>query len=167
MSLPFEELMRTAESANVRLEMIRGVPVWEASPILWHQLEVDRIRASIQTLPGSSCGCVHIADVIFRFSDGSFKRPDIAILCSMPTLPQGFQALDLIPEAVVEIISEGYEYKDLVLSPSFYLENGVKDIVVLDPRTKVVLHHRKNWKKPKKLESPVRIELECGCECVV
>jgi Uma2 family endonuclease len=167
MSMPFEELLKSAEQANVRLELIRGIPVWEASPVFWHQFEVDRIRASVQALPGSRCACVHIADVIFRFSDGSFKRPDIAVLCSMPTLKEGFRALEIVPEAVVEIISEGYEYKDLVLSPSFYLENGVKDVMVLDPKTKVVLHHRAEWKEPIQLESPARIELECGCECIV
>lgn len=165
MSLTPEELILQADQMNVRLELVRGIPVWEASPVAAHQLEVDRIRASIQAHKVSNCDCFHLADVLFKFQDGSLKRPDIAILCKRPAVPQLQHALEVVPEAAIEIISEGYERKDLEFAPNFYLSLGVKDVIIFEPRTKIVYHHRKDGVK--RLESPVQIELECGCHCEV
>jgi Uma2 family endonuclease len=71
----------------------------------------------------------------------------------------------LLPEAVIEIISEGYEAKDLELNPTFYLSQNVKDVVVLDPRTGFILHARKDGRK--RFTSPTGFKLECGCEVTV
>ena len=160
------ELIRESESLNIRLEMMGGLGVWEASPVFFHQREVDRIRSSIRTNT-TACGCVHVADVLFTFADGSFKQPDIATLCELPSPLDTDEALNMTPSAVIEIISKNYEYKDLVLSPPFYLSNGVKDILIFDPRSKVILHHRKEWTEPKQFSSPARFELECGCEVTI
>jgi len=165
MSLSPEELILQADQMNVRLEIVRGLPIWEASPVAAHQLEIDRIRASIELSEGINCDCFHIADVLFKFQDGSLKRPDIAVLCERPVDTALRQALEIVPEAVIEIVSEGYERKDLELAPSFYLSLGVKDVVIFEPRTKIVYHHRKD--NVKRLESPVEIGLECGCTCEV
>ncbi len=166
-SLPFPELIRAAEESNVRLEMIRGVAVWEASPVFLHQQEIKRIVNSIKRLEGAVCACIDTQDTLFRFPDGSFKRPDVALLCAMPDAVDADEALSVIPAAVVEVLSKDYEYKDLVLSPPFYLENGVKDVLIFDPRTGVVLHHRPDWDVPQALTSPVQLVLECGCEITV
>jgi Uma2 family endonuclease len=167
MSVPFRDLIREAEQTNIRLEMMDGVPVWEASPAFYHQWELKRIENSIRPLAGSVCACISVADVLFEFAKTSFKRPDIAVLCQLPEPLETEEALRVVPGAVIEIISKNYEYKDLVLSPPFYLGHGVKDVVVFDPRSKVVLHHRHEWTEPRRLESPVRLELECGCEVMV
>ena len=161
MSLTPEDMILQADRMNVRLELMRGMPVWEASPVAEHQLEVDRIRASLRAPEDESCACFHLADVLFRFADDSLKRPDIAILCERPDSSLLRNALPIVPEAVIEIISVGYERKDLELAPSFYLSFGVKDVVVLDPQTKLIYHYRKDGVK--RLESLAEIELECGC----
>jgi Uma2 family endonuclease len=166
MSLPMRELIRESESLNIRLEMMGGLGVWEASPAFFHQREVDRIRSSIRPNT-TACGCIHAADVLFTFADGSFKRPDIAILCELPSPLDTDEALNMIPSGVIEIISKNYEYKDLVLSPPFYLSNGVKDVLIFDPRSKKILHHRQEWSQPKEFSSPARFELECGCEVTI
>ena len=54
------------------------------------------------------------------------------------------EAIRLIPEAVIEVISKGYEAKDLEIGPHFYLLQGVKDVVVFDPYTLLVLHVRRD-----------------------
>ena len=167
MSLPFSELIREAEQINVRLEMIRGVAVWEASPVFLHQQEIKRIVASIKRLSSTGCACIDTQDTLFRFPDGSFKRPDVALLCAMPDAVEADEALSVIPAAVVEVLSKDYEYKDLVLSPPFYLENSVKDVLIFDPRTGVVVHHRADWTAPQTLTSPAHLSLECGCEITV
>jgi Uma2 family endonuclease len=167
MPLDYRELIEAADKVNLRLEVVRGIPIWEASPVFLHQQEIKRIVASIRKLEGSSCVCLETQDTLFRFPDGSLKRPDIAVLCKAPDPSEVNEALRLVPAAVVEVVSVDYEYKDLELGPPFYLESGVKDVVVFDPRSGVVLHHRPEWDAPKQLRSPTRLELECGCEVTV
>jgi len=160
----FKQLMQ-ADELGIRLEMVAGLPIWEASPVRRHQRAVDRIRATLQ--PGTQgkggCGCIHLADVYIVFPDGSFKRPDISVFCREPE--EDDEAITLLPEAVIEIISRGYEAKDLEIGPRFYLSQGVKDVIVFDPHTLVVLHLTPT--SAARHVSPVDVTLACGCTCRV
>ena len=42
-------LLERADEAGVRLEIVGGLPLWEAAPSRRHQQAVDRIRATIET----------------------------------------------------------------------------------------------------------------------
>ena len=158
-----------AEDFGIRLEIVGGLPIWEPYPVYKHQKAVDRIRATIERVAASSesgegvCDCVHVSDVYVSFPDGSLKRPDISIFCREPEDEE--TAIKLIPEAVIEVISKGYEAKDLEIGPRFYLSQGVKDVVVFDPYTLVVLHIRGD--EVARHVSPVGINLSCGCCCTV
>jgi Uma2 family endonuclease len=155
-----------ANELGIRLEIVGGLPLWEFSPARRHQQAVDRIRASIAPIVSvaeSGCSCLHLADVYVSFPDGSLKRPDIAIFCREPE--EQDEAITLLPEAVIEIVSQGSEAKDLEIGPRFYLTQGVKDVVVFDPYTLLVLHARRD--RVARHISPVEIELACGCRCVV
>lgn len=147
-----------AEELGIRLEMVGGLPIWEPYPVWKHQKAVDRIRETIQA---DLCSCVHASSVYISSPDGSLKRPDISIFCREPDE----DAITLVPEAVIEVISRGSEAKDLEIGPRFYLSQGVKDVVVFDPYTLVVLHVRRDGSQ--RLVSPVTISLECGCVCTV
>ena len=151
-----------AAEAGVRLELVNGLPTWEAQPLWRHQKAVERIARSIRPSPDAppGCGCVHALDVYVQFPAG-LKRPDVAVFCREPTEAEQEAVLTLLPEAVVEVVSKGFEAKDLELGPPFYLSQGVKDVVVFDPATLLVLHVRKNGAR--RLTSPVTLGLECGC----
>lgn len=158
-----------ANELGIRLEIVGGLPIWEPQPIYKHQKAIDRIRATIEKIPilpdgaTNDCECIHTSDVYINFPDGSLKRPDISIFCAEPK--EEDEAITLVPEAVIEIVSKGYEAKDIEIGPPFYLSQGVKDIVVFDPYTLSVLHVRKD--KVTRSNSPVEIILECGCKCSV
>jgi Uma2 family endonuclease len=158
-----------ANELGIRLEIIGGLPIWEPHPVWKHQKAIDRIRATIEKIPGSSilnkkdCSCIHISDVYISFPDGSLKRPDISLFCQEPEEEE--EAVTLIPEAVIEVISKGYEAKDLEIGPHFYLSQGIKDVVVFDPYTLLVLHVRRD--RVTRNVSPLTIELECGCRCEI
>ncbi len=147
--------------------IVGGLPIWEAHPVLKHQRAVDRIRASIKKPPSlpadSGCPCIHYADVYVRFPDNSLLRPDVSIFCREPD--EQDEAITLLPEAVIEIVSKGYEAKDLEIGPRFYLSQGVKDVIVFDPATLLVLHVQQNGAA--RHVSPVTISLQCGCICMV
>ena len=91
------------------------------------------------------------------------KRPDISIFCETPI--ETDEAVKEVPDAVIEIISKGYEKKDLEIGVPFYLANGVRDVVVFNPYTDEVLYFCNGEKR--EMISPVEIELTCGCRCTV
>lgn len=159
-----ERLLR-ADELGVRLKLVGGLPLWEAHPVYKHQKAIDRIRQTIVPIEGNAAAsaCVHASNVYVSFPDGSLKRPDIAIFCREPD--EEDEAVKLLPEAVIEIISKGYKARDLEIGPRFYLSQGVKDVVVFDPYTLVVLHVRRDGAT--RQVSQVEIVLECGCKCLV
>jgi Uma2 family endonuclease len=139
-----DSIFLRADEIGIRLEIVGGLPIWESHPPYRHQRAIDRIRHTIEKLPQSdtNCACLHIDGVYINFPDGSVKRPDIAIFCQEPE--EQDEMITLVPEAVIEVVSKGYEAKDLEIGPRFYLSQGVKDVVVFDPYTLLVLHVRQD-----------------------
>jgi Uma2 family endonuclease len=162
--MDMETFIALAENAGVKIELVAGVPTWEAFPGSRHQLAVQRIERSIEPIPDrDSCGCFELADTYIRFPDGSLKRPDVAIFCQRP--PEIDEALDVLPAAVVEVLSKDYEGKDIDVGAPFYLRQGVLDVVLFDPRTLEVIHQRSGWEQ--RHTSPVVLDLLCGCRVTV
>lgn len=159
-------ILRTdASDALVRLEYVRGRTRWEASPSRRHQKALQRIERSVRPASDAAtgCACFALSNVLIRFPDPerSIKRPDLAILCEEP--PDSDEALDMVPVAVVEILNPGYEDKDLGPDGApFYLEHGVLDVVVVDPRGSAVIHVRPDL-PPVTLQAPAMLFLTCGC----
>jgi Uma2 family endonuclease len=158
-----EELVEMADDAGVKLEITGGIPTWEAFPGPRHQKEVLRVLFGFERTAGQVCGCFQLPDVYIKFPDGSLKRPDISVFCEEP--PDTDEALERIPEAVLEVLSKDYEKKDTEIGAPFYLEQGVKDVILFDPRTREVTHRRRDGTKLYK--SPFTIKLECGCQMTV
>ena len=65
------DFFQIADNAGIRIEIIGGLPVWEALPNLTHQKTIDRIRLSITNGPGRECQCFHYANLHIKFPDGS------------------------------------------------------------------------------------------------
>ena len=160
-----EEMMMDAREAGIRLEMVGGLPIWEMMPVIKHQKAIDRIRQTLRPTPGGegNCGCFHYNDIVIRFPEGSQKRPDIAIYCQEPE--EEDSEVTLLPNAVIEIISKGYEKKDWEISVPFYQAQGIPDIVVFDPYTNEVTHIRLDGRTT--YLSPVALTFACGCQCTV
>lgn len=162
--MSLRDTMLRADELGVRLEIVNGLPIWEAQPLYRHQKHVERIAGGIRPGTTGGCECIHALDVYIEFPNG-LKRPDVSIFCHEPTEEEQDKALTMIPEAVIEVVSKGYEAKDLEVGPPFYLSQGVKDIIVFDPTTLLVLHVKQNGTTRR--VSPVEIQLECGCRITV
>lgn len=160
-----EDIFYRADEVGIRLEVVKGLAIWEALPNLTHQKAIDRIRQCIEPNVDSkgSCACVHYADLHIKFPDGSDKRPDIAIFCAEPAETES--AVTSVPAAVIEIISRGYEAKDLQLGPPFYLAQGVQDVIIFNPYTDQVDRFERDAHT--QFQSPVTLTLHCGCEVTV
>jgi Uma2 family endonuclease len=160
-----EKMIRNADDLGIRLEIVGGIPVWEALPVYRHQTKIFRIQVSIRPVgeEDDGCGCFHASDVSIRFPDGSQKRPDIAIFCREPEEQDA--EITLVPEAVIEIISKGYEAKDTVIGVPFYLSQGIRDIVLYDPETNITTHITPNGRT--EYTSPVELTFACGCRATI
>jgi len=151
----------SAAELGVRLEIVNGLAIWEAQPVYRHQKHVERIARGIEPVDSTpGCACVHALAVYVEFPNG-LKRPDISIFCREPLESEQDRPLRLIPEAVIEVVSPGYEAKDLEIGPPFYLSQGVKDVIVFDPATLLVLHVRQGHAS--RQIAPVTVDLRCCC----
>ena len=153
-----------ADEFGVKLEMVEGEFTWEFFPSPLHQSVVNEIQYGLwQSRLGnrSGCACYTLPDAFIEFPDGSLKRPDLMVFCERPTMV-GREPLRTVPEAIVEILSPGGEKKDLRVGPRFYLSQGVKDVVVVDPEGGKAHHFRAEGTRV--LDRPAAIRLECGCE---
>ena len=158
--MTLQDRLLRADELGLRLEIVNGLAIWEAQPLYRHQKHVERIAGGIVAGDGApGCACVHALDCYVAFPNG-LKRPDISIFCREPTEAEQDGPLTLLPEAVIEVVSPGYEAKDLEVGPPFYLSQGVKDVLVFDPATLLVLHVRHGHAA--RQCSPVTLELQCG-----
>ncbi len=149
---------------GAHLGIVNGVQLLDLVPLLRHQEAIDRIRTSIElSNPDPACTCYHVTGAGIQFPDNSLRIPDISIFSKRPVEENGL-VVD-VPSAVIEVISPGYEAKDLEFGPPFYMSRGVRDVIVFDPHTLrlVHLHHG----RVEQLVSPAAIQLECGCRCVI
>ena len=150
-----------ADENGYRLEIVDGLGIWEVQPAKRHISAAKRIELSVRPDPegADGCGCVTYQGLYVVFPGGSLRRPDVAVFCREPD--EEDEAVTLVPEAVIEVVSRGSERKDFDLNPPFYLSHGVKDVVVVDPYSGTVIHHRRE--EVRRLQTPVDIRLECGC----
>src|SRR5689334_12324308 len=106
-----DEKFLRAEELGIRLGIANGLPIWEAAPVYRHREAVDRIRRTItpsdQAGLSNQCKCIHAADVYVSFPNGSLKRPDIAIFCRELAEEEKDDAIKIVPEAVIEVVSRG------------------------------------------------------------
>ena len=159
------KLLALGEEIGLKFELTDGGITWEAYPGVDHQEIVFNVQTSLERLRAveRGCECYQGADVDLALPDGTVKRPDVSVWCRKPQEREGF--VREVPEAVVEIVSPGYEAKDLVHGPPIYLRNGVKDVVVFD-RAKNEVHH---WgpQGHRVVSSPTTFDLACGCRVTV
>lgn len=162
MSLPtYQDIQRLAYQ-GVRLEITGGRTTWEAMPGALHNGVVDDIRQNLTRLnaPHAACGCFHIADTYIEFAPNFLRRPDIAVFCVKPPRPDG-ALVGIIPGAVVEVLSAGYEQKDRD-AVALYLGYGVQDVFLVDPRRCTVEWH--TFDQPAQLlDLPATCTAHMGC----
>ncbi len=155
-------LEEAARDAGIKIEVAGGLPIFQVAPSIIHQEDVFDIAKAIHKGPRAAeagCACYVAFDALVQFPDGSYRRPDISIFCVRP--PRVRAAVTQVPTAVVEALSPSSMVKDLELSPSWYLSQGVKDVFVYDPEELTVVHIRASGRERHAV--PVELETETGC----
>jgi Uma2 family endonuclease len=133
-------------------------------------MTIDDIRRTIQA-GDEECVCYDLPDTDLRLSPKgrrpSLVRPDIAIYCEEP--PAVDYALELVPAAVIEVVSPDSVVKDLEELPPAYLRAGVRDVIVFVLATGEIVWFDQDTgsANPRRLVAPQAMTLRCGCTLTI
>ncbi len=124
-----------------RWELIDGVAYAMSSPSQAHQSILGEIYRQIANfLVGHPCK-VFLSPFDVRLSadgaDDTVVQPDILVVCDKSKLDG--KSCKGAPDLVVEIVSPSSSRHDKLLKFNKYLESGVKEYWLVDPRDKTVM----------------------------
>lgn len=161
MALISDELLRAivgeSDHSVVKIELTDGAATWEAPFTMHHQSLVMEIQRSIRFAPG----CQAIQNAYVRFPEGSFRSPDVAVY-DRP-VPDTDDATHVVPTAVIEVLSPGFEAKDRLAVP-FYLAQGVRDVLLVGLEGEVI-HITSQGQIVH--TAPVDLTFACGCAVTI
>lgn len=124
-----------------RVELIDGVIYDMTSPMFVHQIiagEIHgQIREYIQKNKGKCVPAISPVDVQLDCDNKTMVQPDVLIICD----PDKIRRFGIFgaPDFVLEVLSPSTRKKDLTLKLSKYIEAGVREYWIIDPKKKLLL----------------------------
>ena len=123
------------------MELIDGVIYDMSSPMFVHQIIAGEIHGQIREYIGKHKGkCVPAiapVDVQLDCDNKTMVQPDVIIICDRDKI-RGFGIYGA-PDFVLEVLSPSTRKKDLTLKLSKYIEAGVREYWVIDPKKRLLL----------------------------
>jgi len=138
----YEEFLELTENSEQRYELIDGVIYNLESPGYRHQHAVHELHGAFYNwFKGKICTPLTSPfDVTFFKSEDNIcvVQPDLIVICDRDNIDQDGKYKG-IPTLVVEVLSPSTRRKDLAIKLGLYLECGVKEYWVVDPRKRLVM----------------------------
>jgi Uma2 family endonuclease len=127
---------------DIRYELIDGVLYNMAAPTVHHQEIVLEVAGQLREfLKGKSCK-VYISPIDVRLNydkdDDAAVQPDIIVVCNRSKIDPKGHSINGAPDMVVEVLSPSSAYRDRLLKSKKYLQAGVREYWIVDPRDKIV-----------------------------
>lgn len=123
---------------DVRAELIDGILYYFSAPTTIHQEIVGNLFAQLVAQIGRKNGKCKVfvspIDVQLDCDDKTMVQPDVLILCDLDK--QKKQVIYGAPDFVVEILSPSTRKKDLTIKHRKYLNAGVREYWIVDPKEK-------------------------------
>ena len=124
-----------------RVELIDGVFYDMSAPRIVHQdisyLIHSAIADFIKKNKGKCKAFFAPVDVQIDCDDKTMVQPDVLVVCDRSKI-QGFGIFGA-PDFLVEILSDSTRKKDLTIKPSKYMEAGVREYWIVDPKKRVLI----------------------------
>lgn len=124
-----------------RVELIDGVIYDMSSPLFVHQIIAGEVYAQIREYIEKNKGeCVPViapVDVQLDCDNKTMVQPDVLIICDAQKIRK-FGVFGA-PDFVLEVLSDSTRKKDLTLKLSKYIESGVREYWIIDPKKKLLL----------------------------
>ena len=119
-----------------RVELINGVFYDMASPTSIHQIIADEIRGvfanHIKKNKGKCIAATAPLDVRLNMDDRTMIQPDVIVVCDRDKFKNNI--VYGAPDLTVEILSNSTRSKDMVLKLNKYLNAGVREYWIIDPK---------------------------------
>ncbi len=127
-----------------RVELIDGVIYDMASPTAIHQIIADEICGIFKNFVRSKNGiCMPLTspiDVQLDCDHKTIVQPDVVVICDRSKFKYG--RIYGAPELVVEVLSPSTLKKDTYLKAQKYLNAGVREYWMVDPKRKRIFVHQ-------------------------
>lgn len=128
---------------DVRAELIDGQLYYQAAPSRIHQEILNFLNTEINIYVRSKGGICRVYPAPFAVKlqqDKSIVEPDISVICDLNKLTD--QGCTGAPDWIIEIISPSTSSHDYVRKLNLYLDAGVREYWIVDPRkAKVHVYH--------------------------
>ena len=137
----FEEFLQMDKENEHRLEYFNGEVVYLESPSVGHQRVLLNIATEFRKyFRGKSCEVfISPLDVWLTNKEKTTKvkvQPDLIVICDKTGLMEN--AYEGVPVLVIEIISTSNQTHDRVRKYSTYMEFGVNEYWMINPKLKTV-----------------------------
>ena len=123
---------------DVRVELIDGVIYDMGAPYTTHQevaLEIARQLSNQMKAKGGRCKVfISPIDVQLDCDDKTMIQPDVLVLCDLDK--QKERLIYGAPDFVLEVLSPSTRKKDLTIKQRKYLNAGVREYWIIDPKEK-------------------------------
>lgn len=133
----YEDYLKTPE--NERYELIEGELLMTPSPVPKHQRISGKLEFELRKfVTENDLGEVFDAPCDVYLNDENVVQPDILFISKERLNIIGEKNIQGAPDIVIEIISEGTAYRDLVQKKKIYARFGVKEYWIVIPDEKLI-----------------------------
>jgi Uma2 family endonuclease len=128
-----------------RYQIMYGEAYMMSSPTVGHQsISMELSRQFAAYLLGKPCRVFAAPLDVRPFpredrGDDTVVQPDLLVVCDSTKLSRG--SVDGPPDLVIEIVSPSNGQRELLLKFQIYLDAGVREYWVIDPKMKIVQVH--------------------------
>ena len=126
-----------------RVELINGVFYDMGAPTSPHQIIGGEIHAQLlsfrNTRKGPCLPMMSPVDVQLDRDNRTMVQPDVIIVCDRSKIT--YKGIFGAPDFIVEVLSPSTRKKDMTLKMSKYIDAGVREYWLIDPRTRQVVVH--------------------------
>ena len=126
-----------------RVELIDGVFYDMGAPASPHQLIGGSVYSQLAAFRNANKGpCLPMmspVDVQLNRDDRTMVQPDVLIVCDRSKIT--WKGIYGAPDFIVEVLSPATRKKDMTLKLAKYIEAGVREYWMIDPRTRQIVVH--------------------------
>lgn len=133
-NLTYKELLQLRETRNEQLELIDGELFVTPSPSRMHQLVSKRlVRLLLHAVDDAGVGDFYDAPFDVKLGDGDVVQPDLVVVLRENFAIFATNAIEGVPDLVIEIVSPSTNRDDRVTKRDLYARYEVPEYWLVDP----------------------------------
>jgi Uma2 family endonuclease len=143
-------------------QIIGGEAVVVPSPSPFHQDIVSNIFEKLRPfVRANRLGKVLLSPLDIRFEEGEVYQPDVAFIAQSKLKGVTKEAIETLPDLVIEVLSPSTAYYDLTHKKEVYAKHGVAEYWIVDPielTIEVLMNEGNLYRTDRLLRKPAILE---------